>query len=425
MCSDRRISLTAPRIGTIRRFRSTSGTAATVLFVLYFTLPVWEWLFTKALEPFGEEALAVPAALCVVWLPAVAVFMTEKRPLPADFFLIILYLVLYLCATYCLHPDYAYYYFREEYGLVDYVFLPDNGLYAYFFIRLVNDPVRILRGLRVSGWIVYLYSALRLYVATAKGFWLEEGSYGQEYRSSYNMNYGYTLLLFVCFFLFSAFEKGSLFDFLMAGVGCFMILCGGSRGPFLDIVIFMALYAWLRFRRSRHKLLFLSGLACVGGLAAAFWKRAASQLLLLLDGLGLHSRTLEMILNGTVAQNNGRNVFWDASMQMIKDNPLGYGAMGARHVLCGIHIVGHPHNVLVELTIEYGVVLGPLIMLLMLIASLRIFLRRRDNGWQGVFLIFFANACQLLTSYTYWHSPALWCALAAGVCYFRAERKLR
>ena len=34
---------------------------------------------------------------------------------------------------------------------------------------------------------------------------------------------------------------------------------------------------------------------------------------------------------------------------MIRENPLGYGAMGARHVLCGIHIVGHPHNVMIEL----------------------------------------------------------------------------
>ena len=425
MRSDRSISLSAPRIRTTRRFRSTSGTASEILFVLYFTLPVWEWLFTKALEPFGEESLAVPAALCMVWLPAVAVFMTEKRPLPADFFLIVVYLVLYLCATYCVHPDYEYYYFREEYGLADYVFLPDNGIYAYFFIRLVDDPVRILRGLRVSGWIVYLYSALRLWVATAKGFWMEEGSRGQEYRSSYNMNFGYTLLLFVCFFLFSAFERGSISDLLMAGAGCFMILCGGSRGPFLDIAVFMVLYTWLRFRRSRHKLLFLTGLCGVAGAAAALREKAAALLLSLLEALGLYSRTLEMILNGTVAQNNGRNVFWAASAQMIKNNPLGYGAMGARHVLCDIHIVGHPHNVMIELIIEYGVVLGPLILLLMLIASLRIFLRRRDNGWQGIFLIFFANACQLLTSYTYWHSPALWSALAAGVCYFRAERKLR
>ena len=125
MCSDRRISLTAPRIGTIRRFRSTSGTAATVLFVLYFTLPVWEWLFTKALEPFGEEALAVPAALCVVWLPAVAVFMTEKRPLPADFFLIILYPV----------EQFFFFVITDDILLAEQRILIDHGIGLFFFLR--------------------------------------------------------------------------------------------------------------------------------------------------------------------------------------------------------------------------------------------------------------------------------------------------
>ena len=422
MHSDNHYAVPEGRICTSRKFRPTAGTAAVILFVLYFTLPVWEWVFTKLLEPYGEESLAVPAALCLVYLPAAAVFFTNKKCLPADFFLLCLYLTVYFCVTFALHPDYAYYYAREEYGLVDYVLLPDNGLYAYFFIRLVNDPVRILRGLRVSGWIIYLYSALRLYVATSKGYWMEEGSYGQEYRSSYNMNFGYTLLLYVCFFLFSAFERGSLIDFLLAGGGCFMILCGGSRGPLLDIAVFLCFYFWLRFRRSRHKPALLSGGLLLTGAAVALHKKAADLLLSLLETYHLHSRTLKMILSGTVMENNGRDVFWTAALKMIRDNPLGYGAMGARHVLCGIHIVGHPHNVLIELVIEYGVVLGPLLILLMLIASLRILLRKRDNGWQGVFLLFFANACQLFTSYTYWHSPALWSALAAGVCYYRAER---
>ena len=425
MLSDRTVTISPVRLSLVKRFRVTSETAAELLFILYFSVSFWEWLAEQLLEPFAAVHLAVPAVLSALWLPVIAVFLTAKRRLPADFFLLFSYLVLYVCLTYCFHPDYAYYYTREEYGLWDYVLLPDNGLYAYFFVRLVGDPKRILRGLRVSGYIIYAFSALRLYVATAKGFWLEEGRYGQEYASSYNMNYGYTLLLFVCCFLYCAFERGKLRYLLLGGAGIFMILCGGSRGPMLDVAIFLAIYTVLRFRRSRRKILFLTGLTVSGGTAAKLWRPFLTGLNDMLPQWGLHSRTLNMILDGTVARNNGRDVFWEASVKMIRDRPLGYGAMGARHVLCGIHIVGHPHDLFLELIIEYGVVIGPLIILLMLAASLRIFLRRRDNGWQGVFLIFFANACQLLTSYTYWHSPALWCALAAGVCFFQAEKGKR
>ena len=411
------------RKGFVRKFRLTSGSVSELLLILFFSVSFWEWLFTKLMEPFEAERLAVPAVLAVIWLPVAAMFIAARRMLPADFFLLFLYLALYLCATYCFHKDYAYYYLREEYGLLDYVLLPDNGVYAYFFIRLVNDPRRILRGLRVSGLIIYAYSALRLYVATAKGYWLEEGSYGQEYMSTYNMNYGYTLLPFVCCFLYCAFARGSLWNLLLAGAGVFMILCGGSRGPLLDVAVFLFLYTAIRFRRSRRKPLFASVLALCVGAAVCLRQAALTFLHDCIEAWDLHSRTLDMMLAGTVAQNNGRDVFWLASWKMIQENPLGYGAMGARHVLCDIHIVGHPHNFFIELIIEYGVVAGPLFIFLILAASVRIFLHRTDDGRQGVFLIFFANACQLLTSYTYWHSPALWGALAAGVCFFQAEKK--
>ena len=400
-------------------------TAAECMLILYLTIPFWEWLFTQLFELTGDEALASPCVLAAVYVPVAALFFASRQRLPADFFILFGGLCLYLILTYCIHPEYAYFYSREQYGVWDYVLRPDNGIYVYLFIRLVDDPRRVLRGVRVSGYIVYAYSALRLYVATVKGFWMEEGSRGQEYMSSYNMNYGYTLLLFVCCFLFCAFERKSLPDLILALAGCFMIMCGGSRGPFLDVAVFAAIYWAIRFRRSGRKIAFASGTALAAGAAAVLWRPLLTVLQALLDRLDIGSRTLRMMLNGTVAINNGRDVFWEASFKMIRDNPLGYGAMGARHVLCGIHIVGHPHNFFIEVLIEYGLVLGPLLIVLMLASSLRIFLMREDNGWQGIFLVFFANACQLLTSYTYWHSPALWGALAVGVCCYRAERRDR
>lgn len=400
-------------------------TAAEIMLILYFTLPFWKWLFEQLFELSGDVSPALPFTLAVVYAPVIAVFLAARQQVPADFFFLLLYIGLYFGVTYLFHGEYEYYYTREQYGVADYVLRPDNGLYAYLFLRMVKEPERVLRGLRVSGYVIYAYSALRLYVATRKGFWMEEGSRGQEYMSSYNMNYGYTLLLFLCCYLYCALEKKNLWYLFLSAAGVFMILCGGSRGPMLDVGIFLAFYWLIRLRRSRRKPLYLAGTALLGGIAAALYRPALNALRDLTDRAGLHSRTLNMMLAGTVAQNNGRDVFWEASFQMIRENPLGYGAMGARHVLCGIHIVGHPHNVMIELLIEYGVVGGTAVILTLLFASLRILLRRKKEAWQGVFLLFFANACQLLTSYTYWHSPALWAALAVGVNYCRAETESR
>ena len=415
----------APNSAVRRRRRKgliPAGAAAEAMFILFYSLPFWEWLFEQLFELLDHEELAVPCTLAVVYLPIVALFASSRQRVPVDFFVLMLCVGLYFAVTYCIHPEYEYYYAREQYGVLDYVLRPDNGLYAYLFVRMVNDPRRILRGLCVSGGVVYAFSLLRLYVATVKGFWMEEGSRGQEYMSSYNMNYGYTLLIFVCCYLYCALRYRKIGFLLLAGLGMFMILCGGSRGPFLDIAIFIAVYWLAGFARSRYKPLYLSGTALGAGAAAVCCGWLPELLAGVTDRLHLHSRTLAMLQSGTVAQNNGRDVFWTASFGMIRDNLLGYGAMGARHVLCDIHIVGHPHNFFIELLIEYGVVLGPLIILLLLFASFRMIVGRRGGEWQGVFLIFFANACQLLTSYTYLHSPALWGALAVGVCYYKSVR---
>ena len=48
--------------------------------------------------------------------------------------------------------------------------------------------------------------------------------------------------------------------------------------------------------------------------------------------------------------------------------------------------------------------------------SIRIFIAQDLGEWKYVYLIFFAYASQLLTSYTYWHSTGLWAVLAVMVC---------
>ena len=215
-------------------------TAAEIMLILYFSLPFWKWLFEQLFELSGDVSPALPFTLAVVYAPVIAVFLAARQQVPADFFFLLLYIGLYFGVTYLFHGEYEYYYEREQYGVADYVLRPDNGLYAYLFLRMVKEPERVLRGLRVSGYVIYAYSALRLYVATRKGFWMEEGSRGQEYMSSYNMNYGYTLLLFLCCYLYCALEKKNLWYLFLSAAGVFMILCGGSRGPMLDVGIFLA-----------------------------------------------------------------------------------------------------------------------------------------------------------------------------------------
>lgn len=108
---------------------------------------------------------------------------------------------------------------------------------------------------------------------------------------------------------------------------------------------------------------------------------------------------------------------------MIKKNPLGYGAMGTRHVIYQYIYVAHPHQFFLEILVDFGVIFGSIIIIWLGYKSVKLFLMKGQDEWKAVFLIFFARACQLLVSLTFWHSIGLWGALAVGVCMSRASRR--
>ena len=406
-----------------KKFVVSKDAIALFLFVAFYTMPFLQWFFGIAFFFFESKTISFWMVLALIYLPTFFLILSSKKYFVVDFFLLWISIVLFFGITYIVHDEYEYVYRREFYGVFDYVFRPDNGLYAYLFIRLVNNPKSLLSGLRISGFIMYFYSSLKLYLALNRGYWLEENYMGNAIQLSYNLNFGYDLLLFVCSFLYCALRYKKTIDVVMFVVGFLMILLGGSRGPVLDIAIFGMIYILITVGESKYKLfyLFLVFLALLIVMFSYHYMLTA--IMDLLSSFNISSRTLTKLLEGSVSEDNGRSILWAAATNMIEMDPWGYGAMGARHILYKIHIVGHPHNFILELFVEYGILGGSIILLYLLINSIRIFIKKDIGEWKGVFLIFFANSCQLLTSYTYWHSIGLWSTLAVGVCVFENFKK--
>ena len=85
--------------------------------------------------------------------------------------------------------------------------------------------------------------------------------------------------------------------------------------------------------------------------------------------------------------------------------------------------VAHPHQVFLEMLIDFGVIIGSIIIVWLLVSSVRMFTMKGQDEWKAVFLVFFARACQLLVSVTFWHSIGLWGVLAVGVNMSRASKR--
>jgi len=394
-------------------------------FVFYFSMPFFIETAETVLRIFGLPSMAKAICIIITCLPVVFVLIRSKKYKIWDFFVVFAFLVFSFCVTYFVHPEYEYVYTRENYGVYPYVFRADNGLYAYLFVRLVDDPKRILKNMKISSYLMYVYFAIKIYSALQTGYWLQHGYHGETVKLTYNLSLGYDILLYMFTFLYAALKTKNLVDWVAAGVGVVMIILAGSRGPFLDIGIFSVIYIMISFKKSKKKYLYIG----VGVVLIPIIMLSYTSILLwisnILEQYDISSRFIKMMLSGDVADSSTRQPIWSATINMIKENPFGYGPMGTRHVIYLLHFVGHPHQIFLEILVDWGVFAGTAFIVFILLKSAKVFLLDDIGDWKAVFLIFFCRACQLLLSLTYWHIDAFWACLAIGMSIYEYRKNQR
>lgn len=375
--------------------------------ILFFAQPFLTWALGFVLGRYAGYAV-----LLFMYLPVFLVLLLGKgKKFPYDFFLLWITLLLFFLVTYVFHPDYADVYRKAYYGVWDYVLMPFNGLYAYLFLRLIDDPKRILKCLRISALMAYVYYAFTLYTAIRVGYW-ETNWDGTIIRISYSLEFGYDLLLYVLVFFYCALKYKKPIDWIMSAAGIFMIMGAGSRGPILDIIIFVALFVLVELDNKKNKSIYVISLIALMVGVFLLYAPILNFLSNIMERVGLQSRFIQMMLSGRVAEDNGRVQIWQHAIQMIKNNPFGYGAMGSRHEIINTIFVGHPHNIILEFMIDYGVFFGSFLLIIGIVSVIRCLRASIADEWKGLIIIFVGLSSQLLLSGTYWHRQGIWGLLA-------------
>ena len=394
-------------------------------FVMYLCVDFARVIFQKAFGLVGLSSFASVFCYLCICLPLVIACLCSRKIIAADFWALFTFLVLFFLATILIHPDYEYWYTRYYYGVWDYVFRPDNGLYIYLFIRLLNDPRRILKYLRISAYIMIIYFGYRLIPFLRNGYWTLTYADGTIHQVAYNLEYGYDMLLYVLGLLYCALTEKRVTDWAMTVIGVVFIMLGGSRGPFLCFTVFLALYFGLSIAKSRKRALLILLTIVVGVTLFLTYQYLLAAISVIMNLVGFTPRILKTILMGTVSDDNGRIEFWTRTLEMIRDNPFGYGAMGTRHVLYVLHTAAYPHNFFLEIMADLGVFIGGGLSIFFIWKTVSI-LRMKDNEeWKGLFLVFLGMFSQLMLSSTFYHRTGFWGALAVGVCIYRERSRTR
>lgn len=200
--------------------------------------------------------------------------------------------------------------------------------------------------------------------------------------------------LFVFFY-----EPLKKYRFFLFPIFIIVALLTGSRGPFYAIVLVMAFYLYLNFRR-------------------LFWRSVftVSVIISLFFISGIHERFFEIKTVSRVFMNvqtdgynqstEGRQILIETSLNQIIENPLGVGlgnwqqfADKKSFLVSHKPPLNYPHNIFLEIFCELGIVVGLLFIVYIIIISLKsLFYHIKNQNNKLLQLLFYIFAYLLFNA---------------------------
>ena len=211
---------------------------------------------------------------------------------------------------------------------------------------------------------------------------------GKVMFGGYNMSFSYGLLL-PMMALYSHKTRYSVFASLLL---LLFVIALGSRGAAVAFFLYIILDIFL-FNKKYVPLI----------IAIIIFAISLIPLFLnYLDDIGISSRTLMLLLNGDFEHDSGRSEVYELVIIPLMENPLmGLGLWGDRYYIDGSYC----HNIILEICLNFGLILGPLLILYFVIQFLVIYYHLYKEYRMLLLKYLLACILPLLFSNSYLISP--------------------
>lgn len=229
----------------------------------------------------------------------------------------------------------------------------------------------------------------------------------------YDMVFSYLILVPLTILLYKIYNKFNLFDTFLIALGLFMIIVVGARGPIISLVIFWIVLILINSFRNKIKLtrlmVFLIALIIIV-LGMVYYESILLKIDLLLQDIGIYSRTITILLTENIDFSSGRIPIYKYTIERIVDKPIfGYGIAGDRIFLNGTY----PHNIFLEILVHFGVISGSIIIIMLIFYWFSSMVRSKNKEEVDLAIIFFGiGLVNLLISGSYITSSNFWLFMA-------------
>lgn len=390
-----------------------------ILLFYYFTMSIWRDHFFSYV-PGGW--IISPA---ILWMLIALALLKQFRRISQYLDVIIFYLVIFLLFFLKFWGDSSMSeWLTRTYGVLSVVTW--GGIFAYAVLRMQNSVNDILNCLKKTGIFLTVYYAWRSLEVLRNGYWTYT-QFDVVRQSSSNMSWSYGVLMAICFiaiYLLKEKKKWTLIPIVAGTVG---ILVYGSRGTLIGLllgVLFIILfYNDGKMRLRNYVILFL-------GIGAGIFLLSDIGLTIISNALqnaGLNSRFIDSLMNLSLSSfketSNGRWLIWTTVVDLILSGPFyGYGVFGERNAVYNIGMRwGYSHNIFLEILVSFGWFIGLMIIIVMVVAIVRFFVKVKNKNEKLLFIIFLALSFELLMSNTMWLHSAPWALMALYVNHFKEK----
>ena len=236
---------------------------------------------------------------------------------------------------------------------------------------------------------LYILSMVTLPVCFAYNMIL--GSPMDEIASKYqgNMDLAYHLLPHCCLIAYYAKKKPNILNIAFTIFGAFYLMLLGTRGAAL---IMLLCIAWTLVLDQNSKKV-LARIVVLCGAVAAFIISPLYETFILwmyktAQDLGLSIRIFDKLLSVGQMDSSGRDVLAETLVASVKEHPFWGTGLCSDRTMVGVYA----HNIALELWVEFGVIIGTIILVALIVICLRGYLRSTSSAEKGLIIVLICSS---------------------------------
>lgn len=240
---------------------------------------------------------------------------------------------------------------------------------------------------------------------------------GKVSVGTYSMSLSYYMLFPAIMYLNNTIEKQRILDFICLIISLISIISLGSRGALLCMVFFLLLKIIKTRKRFNLKQITFFIIYILTSISfVVYFKNIIIFIRDVLYRFGIQSRTLELLLRDDIYM-SGRDSIYNDLIIALYDNPIMGVGLGGDRKISG----GYAHNIFIEILCNFGILLGLIIIISIIMLMLKSLIINSYNNYNIVIFWLSVGFIHLFVSSSYLTDIKFWVMLGIIVRQFNKK----